>query len=151
MRAKLFRFCMLTSAVALIGIAIYYFIQYLGVSIAVGNNGLKLYYVQSIRALWLGFCLQSLLLGLLFIVAARRPHSVSRPVMVICGLLPILEAVLLFSFVGHFWGMLLVASAALVVLLGAAVWPAPPVKLRATETPVAISPAAPFPSPPPPL
>lgn len=126
MRATLFRYSMLGSSAALIAIAVYYFFGYLGVSIAVGNNGLKPYYVQSIRALWLGFCLQSGLLGLLFALAALRPHAVSRPVMVICGLLPMFEAVLLFSFTGSFVGMLLVSGAALLVLLAATLWPAPP-------------------------
>jgi hypothetical protein len=126
MRATLFRYCMLASSVALISIAVYYFFGYLGVSIAVGNNGLKPYYQQSIRALWLGFCLQSLLLGLLFALSAIRPHAISRPVMVICGLLPMFEAVLLFSFTGNFLGMLLVATAALLVLCAAALWPAAP-------------------------
>lgn len=127
MRATLFRYSMLGSSAALIAIAVYYFFGYLGVSIAVGNNGLmKPYYVQSIRALWLGFCLQSGLLGLLFALSALRPHAVSRPMMVICGLLPMFEAVLLFSFTGSFVGMLLVSGAALLVLLAAALWPAPP-------------------------
>jgi hypothetical protein len=141
MRATLFRYCMLASSVALISIAVYYFVGYLGVSIAVGNNGLKPYYQQSIRALWLGFCLQSLLLGVLFALSAYRPHAISRPVMVICGLLPMFEAVLLFSFTGNFLGMLLVATAALLVLFAAALWPAPPPLLPAT-TPLA-APAAP--------
>jgi hypothetical protein len=126
MRSTLFRYAMLGSSAALIAIAVYYFFGYLGVSIAVGNNGLKPYYVQSIRALWLGFCLQSGLLGLLFALSALRPQAISRPVMVICGLLPMFEAVLLFSFTGSFVGMLLVSAAALLVLVAAALWPATP-------------------------
>lgn len=144
MRARLFRYCMLGSAAALIAIAVYYFIGYLGVAIAVGNNGLQPYYQQSIRALWLGFCLQSLLLGSLFALSALRPRAISKPVMVICGLLPILEAVLLFSFTGSFAGMLLMSLAALLVLTGGALWPPAPVE---PVTPVTATGNAPPPTP----
>jgi len=122
-RDSAFRWCMLIGAGALLGVALYYGFGYIGLNIAVGNSGLKPFYQQTMRALWLGYCLQACLLGLLFSVAAIRPHWISRPLLVICGLLPLAEGVLALSFAGSYWLMILLFCAALFILVGAALWP----------------------------
>jgi hypothetical protein len=127
---------MLIGACALLGVALFYGFSYIGLNIAVGNSGLQPFYQQTMRALWLGYCLQASLLGLLFTVAAMRPHWISRPLLVICGLLPLAEAILAFSFTGSYWLMLLLSCAALFVLAGALLWPPPPVVVPATVPPV---------------
>ena len=93
-RVTSFRWCMVIGACALLGVAVYYLVGYVGLNIAVENAGLTVFYRQAIRALWIGYTLQASLLGLLFIVAALRPHWISRPVLVICGLLPLAEGLL---------------------------------------------------------
>jgi len=143
-RHSSFRWCMVVGAVALLGVAVYYLVTYVGLKIAVTNAGLTPFYQEMIRALWIGYCLQASLLGLLFIVAALRPHWISRPLIVICGLLPLAEAVLGFSLTGSYWLMMLLSCAALFVLVGAALWPNTP------ETPMvdAVPPPSPVPAPP---
>jgi hypothetical protein len=137
-----FRWCMLVGAAALLGVALYYGFGYVGLNIAVGNSGLKPFYQQTMRALWLGYCLQSTLLGMLFTVAAMRPHWLSRPVLVICGLLPLAEGVLAMSFTGSYWLMLMLFCAAIFVLLGALLWPTHPTVLAARAA--ASAPVAPL-------
>ncbi|MET0292491.1 MAG: hypothetical protein ABW136_09005 [Steroidobacteraceae bacterium] len=122
-RETSFRWCMVIGAGALLGVAIYYLVTYVGLNIAVQNAGLTTFYQQTIRAMWIGYTLQASLLGVLFLVAAFRPHWISRPVLVICGLLPLAEAVLGMSYTGSYVLMLMLACAALFVLLGAALWP----------------------------
>jgi hypothetical protein len=117
---------MVIGAVALLGVAVYYLVTYVGLNIAVENAGLTRFYQQMIRAMWIGYCVQATLLGLLFIVAALRPHWISRPLIVICGLLPLAEAVLGFSFTGSYVLMMMLAGAALFVLVGAVLWPNTP-------------------------
>ncbi|MEP7312392.1 MAG: hypothetical protein ABI859_07405 [Pseudomonadota bacterium] len=125
MRGNLFKYSMLIGAFALLGVAAYYFTTYISLSIALKNSSLVPFYNQSIRAMWLGFCLQACLLGALYLLVAFRPHAISRPVIIICGLLPMVEAVLTFSYTGSFVAMWLLTIAALFVLLAALVWPAP--------------------------
>lgn len=124
MRSKAFRFCMLVGASALGAVALYYFINYaVLLDIALGNSGIRTNLQASIRAIWLAFACQALLIGVLYVLVAFRPKSVSREVIVLFGLLQMLEAVLLFSFADHTWIAYLLVAAALCVLVGAILWP----------------------------
>lgn len=130
-RIATFRWCMLIGAAALLGVALYYGFGYIGLDIAVGNSGLKPFYQQTMRALWLGYCLQATLLGILFTVAAMRPHWISRPLLVICGLLPLAEGVMALSFAGSYWLMILLFCAAVFILVGSVLWPTRPLPASA--------------------
>jgi hypothetical protein len=125
-RHTTFRWCMLVGAAALLGVCLYYAFKYYGLNIAVTNAGLTDYYQKMIRAMWVGYCAQAGLLGVLFIVAAVRPHWISRPLIVICGLVPLAEAVLGFSATGSFTLMMVLTAAAVFVLIGAVLWPPMP-------------------------
>jgi hypothetical protein len=123
MKKKLFRYCMLVGAASLLGMTVFYLVTYWGLTIAIGNSGLKPFYQQMIRALWLSFGLQASLLGVLYLIVAYRPRTVSREVVVICGLIPLAEAVLVMSLTGSYVAMLLLSVAAVFVLLGSTLWP----------------------------
>ncbi len=70
---------MLVGALAPLGVAIFYFVSYVtNLRIALDNNHLQPFLDQSIRALWLCFASQGLLVGLLYLLVAYRPHTVSR-------------------------------------------------------------------------
>lgn len=118
-----FRWCMLIGALALTGVALYYFISYVGLAIALSNNGLTLFYKNSMRALWITFGVQSLLLALLYFIVAFRPRAVTREVIVICGLLQLTESVLLFTLAGNALAVGLLGIAAVFVLIGSVLWP----------------------------
>jgi hypothetical protein len=136
MRRKWFRYSMLIGAFALLGVAAFYLASYISLSIALRNSSLELFYKNTIQAMWLGFCLQACLLGLLYGLVAFRPQAISRPVIVICGLLPMVEAVLTFSFTDNIVAMILLAVAALFVLFGSLLWPQPPAVVPPAQTPV---------------
>lgn len=123
MKLSSFRYCMIVGALALAGLALFYFIRYFVLSIALANNGLQADLTQSIRALWLAFGCQALLIGLLYGIVAWKPHAVSREVIVILGLLQLVEGVLLFSFSGSGIAAALLIVAAACVLLGSVLWP----------------------------
>jgi hypothetical protein len=138
MRFKTFHYCMLISAGALLAVALYYFINYgIVLNIALDNSGVQAGLQASIRALWLAFAFQALLIGLLYALVAFRPRAVSREVIVLFGLLQLLEAVLLFWFAGSMVMMLLLAAAAVCVLCGAVLWPTalPPAGAASTAAP----------------
>jgi hypothetical protein len=136
-RKSSFRWCMTIGALALLGVAVFYGFSYIGVSSVVRTANFTPFYAESIRALWIGYCLQAGLLGVLFLVAAARSHWISRPLVVICGLLPLAQAVLAFSFTRSLIAMALLSIAALFVLLGAMLWPGPPVVMT-NVTPVPV-------------
>ncbi len=124
MKQKSFRFCMLASAVALLSIAIFYFTTYLfRVSVALDNNDLEPFIERSVRALWLCFASQALLIGLLYLLVAFRPHTVSREVIVLLGLGQLVEMVLLLVFADSRTVASLLAIASLFVLCGSLLWP----------------------------
>lgn len=138
-RYKTFRFCMLVGAAALVAVALYYFINYvLVLDVALGNSTVRIDLQASIRALWLAFGFQAMLIGLLYALVAFRPPALSREVIVLLGMLQLLEAVLLFTFAGNLWMALLLVAAAAFVLAGALMWP--------KEWPVAVVVAAPQPA-----
>jgi hypothetical protein len=137
MKLTSFRYCMLIGAFALGGLAIFYFTKFIVISIALSNNGMQPELTQSIRALWLAFACQTLLIGLLYALVAWKPHSVSREVIVILGMLQLIEAILQFAFAGSDIAAILLVLAALFVLMGSILWPKrlpPPAPTAATNT-----------------
>jgi hypothetical protein len=146
MKNAAFHYCMLIGAVALAGVALYYFLGYtFRLSVALDNNDLEPALDHGIRAQWLAFACQSLLIALLYVLVAFKPHAVTREVIVLMGLLQLVECVLLFVFSGSnvAAGLLIVAS--LFVLAGAALWPRkpPPAAAAAAAPPATAAPPAP--------
>lgn len=124
--AKLSRWLLLGGAVVLFIVTLHHAAGYVTASIAVANSGLTPELKQSVRALWLGFSLQALVTALVVLIAAFRPLSISAPVLVICALLPALNAALLFSYRGNLTGAALLAAGGLLVIAGAALRPRAP-------------------------
>jgi hypothetical protein len=135
MKLTSFRFCMLIGALALIGLALFYLSKYVVLAIALNNNDLQPDLEASIRAMWLAFACQALLIGALYALVAWKPHAVSREVIVILGMLQLVEAVLQSSFAGSGIVAILLSVAALFVLIGSVLWPKrtpPPTTLTVT-------------------
>ena len=119
-----FHYCMLIGAISLAGVALSYFFSYsFKLNVALNNNDLEPMLDHSIRAQWLAFACQSMLIALLYLLVAFKPHAVTREVIVLLGLLQLVECVLLFSFSGSNVAAALLIIAALFVLAGAALWP----------------------------
>lgn len=134
-----FHYCMLIGALSLAGVALYYFLSYFfTLSVALDNNNLEASLDHSVRAQWLAFACQSLLIALLYVLVAFKPHAVTREVIVLLGLLQLVECVLLFAFSGSAVAAGLLIAASLFVLAGAALWPKKlPAELAATAAPTA--------------
>jgi hypothetical protein len=63
------------------------------------------------------------LIGLLYLLVAYKPHTVSREVIVLFGMVQLVEAVLLFTFAGSKVAAVLLVVASVFVLVGAMLWP----------------------------
>jgi hypothetical protein len=124
MKNRSFRICMLVGAAALLSVAAFYFGSYaIKLKVALDNNNLEPFLVHAIKALWLCFASQALLIGLLYLLVAYRPRLMTREVIVMLGLIQLVEAVLLFALAGSKVLSLLLVVAAVCVLIGAALWP----------------------------
>jgi hypothetical protein len=93
---------------------------FFNLSVALDNNSLEPMLDHSIRAQWLAFASQALLISLLYLLVAFKPHSVTREVIVLLGLLQMVECILLFAFSGSTVAAGLLIIASLFVLAGAA-------------------------------
>jgi hypothetical protein len=136
MRLKSFRYCMLIGALALGGVAVFYFVNYMLLGIALRNSGIQPFLQASIQAMWLSFAVQGLLIALAYALVAFRPHAVTREVIVLFGLLQLVEAVLLFVKTGSSTVAAVLAVAAVFVLIGSALWP------KKLPPPIAVTPGA---------
>ncbi len=123
MRTATFRWAMLIAATALLIVGLFYLIRFWDASIAFANSGMQPFYRQTARALWLGFCLQAGLLAVLFSIAALHPRAISRPMLVICGLMPICQGVLMLTLMHSLLGLAALTIATLALLTGAMLWP----------------------------
>lgn len=140
---KVSRWLLFGGALVLFVVTLYHATGYVTASIAVANSGLTPDLKQAFRALWLGMSLQALITALVVLIAALRPWSVSRPVLLICALLPGLSAALLFSYRGSLVGASLLALGALLVVAGAALRPRAPLVPAVPVPAVGVEPAGP--------
>ena len=137
MKITLYRYSMLIAAFALLALSIFYFVSYAQVVPAVAS--ISPFYRNSIQGLWLTFASQALLFALLYFLVAARPRSVSREVIVICGLLQLVASIMIFLFSGSMTMVYLLAGAALFVLIGSLLWPSEE-ELVTPVPPVSVSP-----------
>ena len=117
---------LLAGAAALLLEAVVHGVGYAATVLAIQNSGLNRWFQQSIRALWLGHALQLVVIAAILAVAALRPGSVSRPVTVLCGFLPILSGLLLALYNQSVFHTVVFLAAALLVVTGALLLPAAP-------------------------
>lgn len=125
-RDRVAYYLLLTAGVCLLVVAVFHFAGYAAASLAVANSGLTPFFKQSFRALWLGFSFQSLLVAGIVLLAAFRPRAISKPVVMIGGLLQILDAALFFWYLESTVVPVILALAALCIVIGVAITPDKP-------------------------
>jgi len=123
---RIFRWCMVGAALIIGGVAIYFAFAYVATSIALGNSGLKPFYQQSVRAMWLAFCAQLGLLAIVLLYVAARPRGISRQMVTVLAFMPMLSTVMLFWSAASRVGGVLLGVAALLMLVAAFTWPTTP-------------------------
>lgn len=91
---------------------------YRPVTAQLATSGLDAVWQSGIKGLWLIFSLHLVIVGALFLVASVRPAKVSKAVLVIAGLVPAGDTVMLYRFVGVFIGTVVLAIAAVLLYVG---------------------------------
>lgn len=123
-RENLSRWALGAAGIIMVGTAGLHAIGYRPLAQQLAASNIHEAWAAGVRGLWLIFSLHLVILGGLLMTAAVTPTGVSRKVLVIVGLLPAADTVMLFSFVGVFVGTILLSVAALLVYLGVALRPA---------------------------
>jgi hypothetical protein len=67
------------------------------------------------RSIWLLYAAHLVLVSAILIYAALRPNAVTGPLLVLCGLIPAVDALVMLAFVGAFPGNALLALASVLV------------------------------------
>ena len=97
LRHRAARILLLAAAVLLTAIGLVLAVAFVDGDIAVSNTGLETWLKNAIKALWIGFLLQALVVAALFVLAALRQEMLS-PAALLAGLLPLLSALLVFVY-----------------------------------------------------
>jgi hypothetical protein len=122
-RERLARWIFAAAAALLAFLAAAHAASYVTVAIALGNSGLQPSLRAAIRAQWLGYALELLVVAAVVGLAAWRPRGVSPAVLVLAGLLALLQAALMLAYSGGFYGSLALLACGTLVILGALVRP----------------------------
>lgn len=81
------------------------------------NAGVDPRVLGAVKAVWFVFSVELLILGPAFVWISRRPAA--RSLLLFLALIPLIDAGLMYHFVGLFIGTYLVAGGALLLLVGA--------------------------------
>lgn len=119
-RRKSSKFALLGASLSMALVAAVHGAGYVTASIAVRNSGLAPYFQKAFRALWLGYALQALVVAGLLALAALWPTSVSRAVLLLASLLPLVTGALLAYHLDSVLGSLLLLLAVLLLGVGVA-------------------------------
>lgn len=115
------RWLILLGAIVLFCGAIAHCIGYTFFIPALVKNNLASHFVDAVRAVWLVFSLHMALLSIGIVWLSRLPGS--RNLTLFFALIPTIDSVVMYHFVGLFLGFYMVATAAILLLAGAWLMP----------------------------
>ncbi|MGE3666952.1 MAG: hypothetical protein AB7G51_10070 [Steroidobacteraceae bacterium] len=111
---RIFKWCLVGAALVIGGVAMYFLALYLAASTALGATA---------RAMWIAYCAQLGLLAAVLLYAAANPRGISRQVVVVLALMPMLGTMLLFWFAASRAGGYALGVAAALMLVAVITWP----------------------------
>lgn len=129
----IFRWCMVGAALIIGGVALYFLMAYVTAAIAIANSGLKPFYQQAARAMWIGYCAQLGVLAAVLLYAAAVPRGISRQAVIVLALMPAISTVNLFWSAASRAGAVCLGIAAALMVVGALFWPRPAPSLSPPE------------------
>ena len=103
--------------VILFGTAIYHQMGYTSMARAMGASDAKPTVIAEMKALWLMFSLQLIILSVLAFSASRCASA--RQLILLCSLMPLLDTLLCLKFLGMFPGIILLTLVCLFFWAGA--------------------------------
>jgi hypothetical protein len=111
------RWLILLASIILFCAGLMHIIGYTFLVPVIAKAGLDPKVLGAVKAVWLVFSVELLILSPAFVWISRRPGA--RSLLFYLALIPVINAVLMYHFVGRFIGFYLVAGGALVLLIGA--------------------------------
>jgi hypothetical protein len=114
-RMKLSRWMSGAAGIIMIAMAALHAIGYKPLAEQLGSSGIQSAWLGGVKGLWLVFSFHLVILGVLFVAAALAPGWISKPILIIAGLAPAVDTVVLLVFVGIFVGTVSLGLAALLI------------------------------------
>ena len=114
---KLARWLILLGSVVLFCGGLLHLIGYKFVIPLIANTGVDAKVVGAVKCVWLVFSVQLLILSPAFVWISRRPGA--RPLLLFLALIPLIDGILMYYFVGSFIGSNMVAAGTVLLLVGA--------------------------------
>ncbi len=114
------RWLIIGAGIVLVATAALHTAGYPSVSSTMLASGLNADLVAALRALWLMFSAQLVVLAIVVILARSVPGG--KRIVLACALIPAVDAALLLRFVGVFAGTLGLAMATVLLVLGGLLW-----------------------------
>jgi len=118
---SLARWLILLASILLFAAGLMHVIGYSFVLSALVKSGVESTIIGAVKAVWFVFTVELVVLGPAFVWISRR--SGARPLLLYLALIPVIDAVLMYQFVGLFIGTYMVAGGALLLLAGAWILP----------------------------
>ena len=118
---KIARWLIVAGSVVLFLTALLHGSGYVQISSALEKTALKPFLIGGFKGLWLVFSIHLVVLSAVFIVASWTAKG--RRLVLLCTLIPALDTVALFHFVGVFIGTIALAVATLLFLAGGLLLP----------------------------
>jgi hypothetical protein len=109
--------------IVLVGTAMYHMAPYESMGHAMGATNASPVLIAEMKALWLMFALQLIILAVVAFSASRFPSAPARQLILLCSLMPLLGIPLLLKFLGMFPGIILFAVVCLCFWVGAYLLP----------------------------
>jgi ABC-type spermidine/putrescine transport system permease subunit I len=119
MKSFLARLCFITAALILATGAVMHASAFPRIQEALHNSNLTPFAANSLRTLWLADSATCLLIAGFFAYLTASPSSSSRCAVLLVALIPAATAVMIYIFVGSFFGGHILLAAAVAALAGA--------------------------------
>ncbi|MBX9732116.1 MAG: hypothetical protein K2X59_12370 [Sphingomonas sp.] len=99
--------------------ALFHFTGYFEIPAARPDAGPPSFFDASLRPLWLFASLHWLLTAAICVLVTKAEPRIARSILLSCAVIVILDAVLLYLFIGPFIGEAILAAVALLMMIGA--------------------------------
>lgn len=99
--------------------ALFHFTGYFQIPLPRTGAGTPSFFDAALRPLWLFASLHWLLTAAVCVLVIKAESRIARPILLGCAAIVIVDAVLLYRFIGPFIGEIILAAAAVLIIVGA--------------------------------
>jgi hypothetical protein len=123
-KASLSKWALGSTGMILIAMGCLHSLGYGPFSEALAGTNLEAFWQGGVKGLSLIYTVHLIIIGSIVLTAAVRPRAVGQPILIVIGLIPVTDALLLLAFVGVFVGSIFLGAATALLCAGVVSRPA---------------------------